>query len=82
MNTAALPEFCNTCRMLSNGKGGLAPRQFSTKRPRAGYRSYCTAPRRQWSLIRCFRIADGLNTITRRGEIGTSVAVFGLRPIR
>jgi hypothetical protein len=29
MNTAALPEFCNTCRMLSNGKGGLAPRQFS-----------------------------------------------------
>ena len=35
-----------------------------------------------WPLIRCFRIADGLNTITRRGEIGTSVPVFGLRPIR
>ena len=33
-------------------------------------------------LIRCFRMADGLNTITRRGEIGTSVPVFGLRPIR
>ena len=33
-------------------------------------------------LMRCFRIADGLNTITRRGEIGTSVPVFGLRPIR
>src|ERR1700722_15446262 len=32
--------------------------------------------------MRCLRIADGLNTITRRGEIGTSVAVFGLRPIR
>lgn len=29
MNTAALTEFCNTCGMLSNGKGGLAPRQFS-----------------------------------------------------
>ena len=27
-------------------------------------------------------MADGLNTITRRGEIGTSVPVFGLRPIR
>src|SRR5579863_1569509 len=33
-------------------------------------------------LIRCLRIADGLNTITRRGEIGTSLPVFGLRPIR
>src|SRR3954466_5643817 len=32
--------------------------------------------------MRCFRIADGLNTITRRGEIGTSVPVFGLRPTR
>jgi hypothetical protein len=30
-------------------------------------------------LMRCFNIADGLNTITRRGEIGTSVPVFGLR---
>src|SRR5258708_7981503 len=35
-----------------------------------------------WPLIRCFRMADGLNTITRRGDIGTSVPVFGLRPIR
>src|SRR5262249_16429575 len=33
-------------------------------------------------LMRCLRIADGLNTITRRGEIGTSFPVFGLRPIR
>src|SRR5208283_3844666 len=33
-------------------------------------------------LIRCLRMADGLNTITRRGEIGTSVPVLGLRPIR
>ncbi len=33
------------------------------------------------ALMRCLRIADGLNTITRRGEIGTSVPVFGLRPI-
>src|SRR5262245_9268273 len=33
-------------------------------------------------LIRCLRIADGLKTITRRGEIGTSVPVFGFRPMR
>ena len=33
-------------------------------------------------LMRCLRIADGLNTMTRRGEIGTSLPVFGLRPIR
>src|SRR5262245_54362868 len=33
-------------------------------------------------LIRCFSIAEGLNTITRRGEIGTSLPVLGLRPIR
>jgi hypothetical protein len=35
-----------------------------------------------WPLIRCFRMADGLNTITRRGEIASSAAVFGVRPIR
>src|ERR1700710_1010717 len=33
-------------------------------------------------LMRCLRIADGLNPFTRRGEIGTSLPVFGLRPIR
>src|ERR1700761_1991115 len=33
-------------------------------------------------LMRCLRIADGLNTMTRRGEIGTSLPVFGLRPMR
>ena len=32
-------------------------------------------------LMRCLRIADGLNTMTRRGEIGTSLPVLGLRPI-
>src|SRR5487761_2550507 len=35
-----------------------------------------------WPLMRCLRIADGLNTITRRGEIGTSLPVLGFRPIR
>src|SRR5271166_2929526 len=34
------------------------------------------------ALMRCLRMADGLNTITRRGEIGTSLPVLGLRPIR
>src|SRR5215510_9555174 len=33
-------------------------------------------------LIRCLRIAEGLKTMTRRGEIGTSLPVLGLRPIR
>src|SRR5579875_2151726 len=33
-------------------------------------------------LIRCLRIADGLNTMTRRGEMGTSLPVLGLRPMR
>jgi hypothetical protein len=33
------------------------------------------------ALMHCLRIADGLNTITRRGEIGTSLAVLKLRPI-
>src|SRR5262245_66265444 len=31
-------------------------------------------------LIRCLSIADGLNTITRRGEIGTSLPVLGFLP--
>jgi hypothetical protein len=30
----------------------------------------------------CFKIGDDLSTITRRGEMGTSVPVFGLRPTR
>src|SRR6516225_9440931 len=34
------------------------------------------------ALMRCLSIADGLKTITRRGEIGTSVPVLGLRPMR
>jgi hypothetical protein len=47
-----------------------------------GHRGYSPTPPRLWPLIRCFRIADGVNTITRRGEFGTSEPVFGLRPIR
>src|SRR5436190_8398973 len=33
-------------------------------------------------LIRRLRMAEGLNTMTQRGEIGTSLPVFGLRPMR
>ena len=33
-------------------------------------------------LMRFLRIAEGLNTMTRRGEIGTSLPVLGLRPTR
>jgi hypothetical protein len=35
----------------------------------------------QAPLMRCFKMADGLNTMTRRGGIGTSAPVLGLRPI-
>src|SRR4030095_4515829 len=42
---------------------------------------YC-APPSELALMRCLRMADGLNTITRRGEMGTSLPVLGLRPIR
>src|SRR5262249_37639575 len=55
----------------------LAPRDDPGKPPPC-----YGVPPPEFALIRCFRIADGLNTITRRGEIGTSFPVFGLRPIR
>src|ERR1700730_8214553 len=51
------------------------------------FRDYAVAARSRYlisspsGLMRCLRIADGLNTITRRGEIGTSLPVFGFRPI-
>jgi hypothetical protein len=32
--------------------------------------------------MRAFSTLDGLNTMTRRGSIGTSTPVFGLRPMR
>src|ERR1700730_2752345 len=47
--------------------------------PSAGELRYFRASESE--LMRCLRIADGLNTITRRGEIGTSLPVLGLRPI-
>src|SRR3954451_15818034 len=33
-------------------------------------------------LMAAFKVLEGLNTITRRGVIGTSTLVFGLRPMR
>src|SRR5580693_6222585 len=45
-------------------------------------RDYSLSPPSESELIRCLRIADGLNTMTRRGEIGTSLPVLGLRPMR
>jgi hypothetical protein len=35
-----------------------------------------------WLLICCFMIAEVLKTTTRRGDIGTSMPVLGLRPRR
>ena len=43
---------------------------------------YGQAPPDRERLILSFRILLGLNTITRRGRIGTSSPVFGLRPMR
>src|SRR5262249_46841590 len=48
------------------------------QRPRAHGASAPSVP----ELIRCLSMAEGLNTMTRRGEIGTSLPVLGLRPIR
>src|SRR3954468_23094455 len=54
----------------------LRPRFFL-----CGGASYACPPSAS-ELMRCLRIAEGLNTITRRGEIGTSLPVLGLRPTR
>jgi hypothetical protein len=35
-----------------------------------------------WRLMRALRMFEGLNTRTRRGSIGTSTPVLGLRPMR
>src|SRR5438105_74091 len=40
------------------------------------------SPRGAWRLILCFRMADGLNTTTRRAEILAATPVLGLRPTR
>src|SRR5271163_3985159 len=56
-----------------------ARRLFQCRGPRSV--GYCLPPSAS-ELIRCLRMADGLNTMTRRGEIGTSLPVLGLRPMR
>src|SRR4029077_13467760 len=45
-------------------------------------RAHCASARVVPELMRCLRIAEGLNPMTRRGEIGTSLPVLGLRPMR
>src|SRR5450830_860125 len=59
-------------------QSGLTPCWNKTRYWNERSAQLCSA----WPLMRCLRIADGLNTITRRGEIGTSLPVLGLRPIR
>src|SRR5580698_2924199 len=49
----------------------LAPLSLAPMKNR-GYAGLAPLVPAPWPLIRCFKIADGLNTITRRGEIGTS----------
>ena len=79
---------------VAQKRGGTAAALIpATNQARRGSRTLCAvlAPSAmnavyfralESALMHCLRIADGLNTITRRGEIGTSVPVFGLRPIR
>src|SRR5712672_510329 len=55
---------------------------FSTTAPIGHTALYSLAGSLELELMRCLRMADGLNTITRRGEIGTSFPVLGLRPTR
>src|SRR5260370_25112004 len=54
-------------------------RRFPIVRGKAGVRNRVKLSAQE--LMLCLRIADGLNTITLRGEIGTSLPVLGLRPI-
>src|SRR5207245_2659267 len=72
------------------GRACGAPRLFSWSRSRLGrssplapYSPAGSAPlATSAALILCLRTLLGLKTITRRGEIGTSCPVFGLRPTR
>src|SRR5215468_11296681 len=63
--------------MVRNASGALST-PCTPRLPQLTYLRVPSCP----EFIRVFRIADGLNTITRRGEIGTSFPVLGLRPIR
>src|SRR4029079_379666 len=81
---AAFPEAQHMLRYievvgdLADGAKGV--RRFIQGPGSPGYSE--ASPFSAWPLMRCLRIADGLNTMTRRGEIGTSLPVLGLRPIR
>jgi hypothetical protein len=48
----------------------------------SSFRHRYSVPPSKPEVMRCFKIADGLNTKTCRGKIGTSVPVLGLRPMR
>jgi hypothetical protein len=61
-------------RLISSNANGIY--EFAKQLAYETLTSKCEI-QEQWE-----RAADGLNTITRRGEIGTEVPVFGLRPIR
>src|SRR5690348_11797902 len=83
MGETALPKPQNVLRhvdLIGDFADGAKSvrRFFQVQRPRAHGASAPSVS----ELMRCLRIADGLNTITRRGEIGTSLPVLGLRPMR
>src|SRR5690606_6475775 len=87
-----LPETENVLRQIEVG-GHLADRAEGVRRLRFALilsrlvhrpgqsSSAAPLPARPW-LMRCLRTLLALKTRTRRGEIGTSSPVFGLRPMR
>src|SRR5581483_12397229 len=66
----------------TNGSRPKAGPQSHARTLKRRVRGYSASSATAMPLMRCLRIADGLNTMTRRGEIGTSLPVFGLRPMR
>ena len=61
--------------------GPATPAARKATRSRRGGFDY-SSPSLRWPLMRARNTFEGLNTMTRRGSIGTSTPVFGLRPMR
>lgn len=79
---AAVEGYCRKARLPNPNlaRYGMGQRFRVSSSPARCCRCLCrhSGPK----LIRNLRVAEGLNTITRRGEIGTGTLVLGLRPIR
>jgi len=72
-----IPEIARNRRPCA----AIGPPPYAASSAPARYLPTFLLPSRP-RLIRRLRMAEGLNTMTQRGEIGTSLPVFGLRPMR